>query len=124
GPGRPEMSIILPTRNGRRWLPRCLAALAAQQRPAAAVIVEENGSRDGSLEYLHDKHPDVRVISLSDNTGFAHAANVGLQVAAGELVALLNTDVELASDWLARTVAVLEAHLVAAELAVKMLSRR
>ena len=96
------------------WLPGCLAALAAQERAADEVIVVDNGSRDGSLEYLRDEHPEVRVVALSDNTGFAHAANLGLHVAAGDVVALVNADVELAPDWLARTAAVLDAHPSAA----------
>jgi GT2 family glycosyltransferase len=118
------ISVVIPNWNGRRWLPSCLAALAAQELVADEVIVVDNGSRDGSLEYLRDEHPEVRVVSLSGNTGFAHAANVGLHVAAGELVALINTDVQLATDWLARTAAVLEAHPDAAAVACKMLSRR
>ncbi|HEX3976336.1 MAG TPA: glycosyltransferase family 2 protein [Solirubrobacteraceae bacterium] len=118
------ISVVIPNWNGRRWLPGCLAALAAQQRVADEVIVVDNGSRDGSLGYLHDEHPEVRVIALSDNTGFAHAANLGLHVAAGELVALVNTDVELAPDWLARTASALEAHPRAASVACKMVLRR
>jgi GT2 family glycosyltransferase len=116
------ISVVIPNWNGRSWLPACLAALRAQERGADEVIVVDNGSRDGSLEYLRDEHPEVRVIELSDNTGFAHAANLGLNAAAGEFVALVNTDVELAPDWLARTTAALMAHPRAAAVACKMLS--
>jgi hypothetical protein len=118
------ISVVVPNWNGRRWLPGCLAALAAQERTADEIIVVDNGSRDGSLEYLRDQHPEVRVVALSDNTGFAHAANLGLRVAAGELAALVNTDVELAPDWVARAAAALEADSRAASVACKMLSRR
>ena len=62
----------------------------------------DNGSHDGSLEYLRDAHPEVVTVALGANTGFAHAANVGLRRSSGEFVALVNTDVELAPDWLAR----------------------
>jgi GT2 family glycosyltransferase len=116
------ISVVIPNWNGRGWLPGCLGALAAQERAADEVIVVDNGSRDGSLEYLRDEHPEVRVIELSDNTGFAHAANLGLAVAAGECVALINADVELAPDWLARTSGALRAHPEAASVACKMLS--
>lgn len=118
------ISVVIPNWNGRRWLPGCLAALAAQERAADEVIVVDNGSRDGSLEYLRDEHPEVRVVALSDNTGFAHAANLGLHMTTGEVVALINADVELAPDWLARTTAVLDAHPEAASVACKMLSLR
>ena len=116
------ISVVIPNWNGRSWLPACLAALRGQERAADEVIVVDNGSRDGSLEYLRDEHPEVRVIALSDNTGFAHAANLGMNVARGEFVALVNTDVELAADWLARATAALEAHPRAAAVACKMLS--
>ena len=117
-------SVVIPNWNGRRWLPGCLAALAAQELPADEVIVVDNGSSDGSVQYLRDEHPGVRVVPLSDNTGFAHAANVGLHLAGGEFAALINADVELAPDWLARTTAVLNAHPEAASVACKMLSLR
>jgi GT2 family glycosyltransferase len=116
------VSIVIPNWNGRRWLPGCLRALAAQERRASEVIVVDNGSIDGSLEYLRSEHPAVRVIGLDSNTGFAHAANVGVRAAQSELVALINTDVELAPDWLARMERRLVADPRAASVACKMLS--
>jgi GT2 family glycosyltransferase len=118
----PLVSVVIPNWNGRDWLPRCLAALAAQQRPADEVIVVDNGSRDGSVDYLRAEHPAVRVLALATNTGFAHAANRGLAAARGELVALVNTDVLLAPDWVTRMVGTLQAHPRAAAAAGKMLS--
>jgi GT2 family glycosyltransferase len=118
------ISVVIPNWNGRRWLPGCLAALAAQELAPDQVIVVDNGSSDGSVGYLRDEHPGVTVLELSENTGFAHAANLGLRVARGEFVALVNADVELAPDWLARTSAVMEAHPEAGSVACKMLSLR
>ncbi len=115
-------SVVIPNWNGRRWLPRCLDGVARQELAPDEVIVVDNGSADGSLEYLRDEHPDVRVIALGTNTGFAHAANRGLQAARGEMVALVNTDVVLAPDWLRRIAAALREHPAAASVACKMLS--
>ena len=57
-------AVVIPNWNGRRWLPGCLSSLAAQQLAPAEVIVIDNGSTDGSLEYLAAEHPEVRVIAL------------------------------------------------------------
>ena len=116
------VSVVIPTWNGRRWLPGCLRSLAVQTRPPAAVIVVDNGSVDGSLDYLRAEHPEVRVLALGANTGFAHAANRGIEAATGELVALVNPDVELAPDWLERMAAPLRADDGVAAVAGKMLS--
>jgi hypothetical protein len=116
------VSVVIPNWNGRRWLPGCLGSLAAQTRPAGEVIVVDNGSRDGSAEWLARAHPEVRVLALGRNTGFAHAANRGIQACAGELVALINTDVVLTPDWLERMIGALVASPDAASVAGKMLS--
>jgi len=116
------ISVVIPNWNGRRWLPACLASLAAQTLAPEEVIVVDNGSRDGSLEYLRAEHPQARLLALAVNTGFAHAANRGLGAARGDLIALVNTDVVLAPDWLARMAAALTADPGAAAAAGKMVS--
>jgi GT2 family glycosyltransferase len=118
----PPTSVVVPNWNGLRWLPGCLHSLARQDLPADEVIVVDNGSTDGSLEYLRREHPQVRIIALSTNTGFAHAANRGLMAAGGEAIALINTDVELAADWIARMAAALEGDPGFGSVACKMLS--
>ncbi len=120
----PRISIVIPNWNGRRWLPDCLGSLASQTRPADEVIVVDNGSQDGSLEYLRDRHPTVRVLAQGRNTGFAYAANRGFEAAAGDVIGLVNTDVVLSPEWLQRMVAALIARPAAASAACKMLSLR
>ncbi len=115
------VSIVIPNWNGLRWLPGCLESIARQDLAPEQVIIVDNGSSDGSLEYLRQQHPDVKVISLGVNTGFACAVNHGLRAAHGELVALVNTDVRLDPDWLRRMAAVLRADPAAAAVACKML---
>ncbi len=117
----PSITVVIPNWNGRRWLPECLASLADQRLRPSQTIVVDNGSRDGSIEYLRSEHPAVEVIPLSTNTGFAHAANVGLRVAHCSMVALINTDVVLSSDWAARMAGALMADASAASVACKIL---
>lgn len=114
-------TIVIPNWNGRRWLTECLAAIGRQRLEPREVIVVDNGSSDGSIEYLRADHPELRVIALGQNTGFAHAANCGIEAAGSELVALINTDVVLEPDWLARTVAVINSNSSAASVACKLL---
>ncbi len=118
----PAVSVVIPNWNGHEWLPGCIAALRRQTEAAAEVIVVDNGSTDGSLSYLAVGHPEIRVIALDRNTGFAHAANRGIRDARHEFVALVNTDVVLARDWLQRMAEVLGRHPEAASVACKMLS--
>ena len=122
-----RISVVIPNWNGRRWLPDCLRSLALQTRPADEVIVVDNGSRDGSLEYLRDEHPTVRVLSQGRNTGFAYAANRGIEAAVGDVIALINTDVVLSPEWLQRMTVALTTRPGAASTAsaaCKMLSLR
>jgi GT2 family glycosyltransferase len=118
-----SVTIVIPNWNGRDWLPSCLESVAAQELAPAEVIVVDNGSDDGSLEYLRAEHRHVRVLTLERNTGFAHAANRGLQAAHGEFVAMVNTDVVLAAEWLRRMVEALSERSDAAAAACKMLDR-
>ncbi len=116
------VSVVIPNWNGHRWLAPMLDSIDAQQLAPVEVIVVDNGSHDGSLAYLRDQRPDVRVLELARNTGFAHAANLGAQAARGRLVALLNTDIVLAPDWLARMARAIGSDPAVAAVACKMLS--
>ncbi len=118
----PRVSVVVPNWNGVRWLPDCLAALDEQVLAPAEVIVVDNGSTDGSLEFLASKHSEVRVVAFERNTGFAHAANCGLRAARHEFVALVNTDVVLTKEWLSRTSEALRRDSGVASVACKMLS--
>jgi GT2 family glycosyltransferase len=122
GGGAIASSVVVPSWNGRRWLEGCLNSLAGQTLPPLEVIVVDNGSTDGSLAYLRSEHPAVRVVELDRNTGFAHAANLGIRCARGEFVALINTDVELTPGWLARVSEALARHPDAAAVACKIVS--
>jgi GT2 family glycosyltransferase len=84
------------------------------------VIVVDNGSTDGSLELLADEYPEVRVIPLGENVGFAPANNVGIRESRGEYIGVLNNDTEPEPAWLAELVACLERHPQAASSTSKM----
>jgi GT2 family glycosyltransferase len=116
-----RVAAVVPNWNGRRWLVGCLESLAAQERPFDEVIVVDNGSEDESVAWLRSAWPAVRVVALGRNTGFAVAANRGIDAAAGcDAVALINNDVELEADWLGRLLGRLSEAPDAASVASKM----
>jgi len=98
--GGPEVSIVVATWNGRQYLDACLRAAEAQQGVSAEIIVVDNGSTDGSAEFVRATFPHVRVIELAENRGFAGGNNVGVHEARGEYVAFLNNDTVAEVTWL------------------------
>jgi len=106
----PELSVVIPSWNTKDYLAACLRTLAAAEKPATEVIVVENGSQDGSLEYLREHHPEVRLIVNAKNEGFARGSNQGMREARGRYVLLLNTDTEVAPDAVKRLHEFLETH--------------
>lgn len=100
----PLVSVIIPTWNGARHLDPCLGALRAQTYRCFEIIVVDNGSDDGTLDLLATHWPEVRVVALPTNRGFAGGVNAGLAVARGELLALVNNDTAAEPGWLEQLV--------------------
>jgi GT2 family glycosyltransferase len=96
----PEISIVIVTWNGRQYLDACLRAAEAQQGVRVEIIVVDNGSTDGSAEFVRARFPRVRVVELTQNRGFAGGNNVGAQTARGEFIAFLNNDTVAEKGWL------------------------
>ena len=102
----PRVSVVIPNRNGvgtaegGRYLEMVLSTLREQSFQDFDVTVVDNGSIDGSVEYLEREWPEVRALAMGENAGFAAAVNRGIESTSGEYVAVLNNDVELNRDWL------------------------
>jgi N-acetylglucosaminyl-diphospho-decaprenol L-rhamnosyltransferase len=101
------VDVVIPTWNG--WVPleRCLATLARQTVPATVTVVD-NDSSDGTPARLAQGYPDVRVIRLERNLGFAAAVNRGVAAGSAPIVVLVNNDVECDPTFLERLTAPLE----------------
>ena len=115
-----DVAVVIPNYQGERWLPGILESVAAQTLAPAEVVVVDDGSTDGSLALLAEHHPSVRVLALGANGGFARTANAGIAAVGADAVALVNTDVVLAPDWLERATAALAAAPQAVAVATKM----
>jgi GT2 family glycosyltransferase len=101
------ISAIVPVWNGRELLLRLLDTLDAQTQLAGELLVVDNGSTDGAAEAA--RGCGARVISMGRNEGFAAAVNRGIEESRGDWLAVLNSDVELAPDYLAQLLAAAEA---------------
>jgi GT2 family glycosyltransferase len=97
-------AIVILNYNGRARLAECLAAALAQTVPAD-VIVADNGSTDGSLDWLRANYPTLQLIDLQQNWGFAAGYNKALAGLPHTWYGLLNNDAYLAPDWLERLLA-------------------
>ena len=98
-----KISAIVPVWNGRDLLARLLDSLDAQTLRAAELLIVDNGSTDGAADVARAR--GARVISMGRNAGFAAAVNRGIREASHPLVAILNSDVELAPDYLEKLAA-------------------
>lgn len=100
----PATFVVIPVFNGWELTATCLSTLRAQTL-RHTMIVCDNGSTDGTPERVRAEFPQVQVIELGTNMGFPAACNRGVQEGAGEIVVLLNNDVECRPDFLERLVA-------------------
>lgn len=104
------VTVVVPNYDGARLLPACLAALRAQTRRADAIVVVDDASRDDSVALLARDFPEVRVVRLAKNRGFAGAVNAGIEVVTTNLVALLNNDAVAEPRWLEALLDAAERH--------------
>lgn len=96
----PEVSVVVVTWNGKRFLDDCLGAVAAQRGVRVETMLVDNASTDGTVAHVRDRFPAVRVVTLPENRGFAAASNVGAREARAPLVAFLNNDTIAEPGWL------------------------
>ena len=113
-------SVIIPNWNGLRFLPTYLNALRTQTYRDFETIVVDNGSTDGSRERIAQEFPEVRIVALKTNRGFAPAINEGIRAAHGAIVVPLNNDTEADSHWLEEIARALELHPNAGMVACKL----
>ncbi len=86
------VSVIILNWNGKRFLKDCLGTLLKQDYPNFEVIFSDNGSSDGSQEFVREKFPSVRIVENGENLGFSGGNNAGIRAARGEYIVLLNND--------------------------------
>ncbi|MFZ1665433.1 MAG: glycosyltransferase family 2 protein [Flavobacteriales bacterium] len=104
-----DTAVVILNWNGRHWLERFLPTVLEHSAHAARVIVADNGSTDGSVDWLRKEMPAVEVIAMPTNEGFAGGYNKALAQVDTTYFLLLNSDVETTPGW----IDALHAHLAA-----------
>lgn len=88
----PEVSIVIVNHNGKVHLEECLRSLYAQSFSDFEIIIVDNGSTDGSVEFIRDNYPQVRLVENKINRGFCRGNNDGISISKGRYLFLLNND--------------------------------
>ncbi|MEM9290101.1 MAG: glycosyltransferase family 2 protein [Acidobacteriota bacterium] len=101
-----SVAVAIVSWNGRQHLETCLPALAKQRDPGVPwrVMVLDNGSSDGTVEWLRREHPRVEVVASEVNLGFCSANNRLVEESDADAVIFLNNDTRPQEDWLAALV--------------------
>jgi len=104
-----RVSVIVLNWNGKPFLKECLDSLRTQTFRDFETILVDNGSTDGSVQYARQEFPDVRIVGLDYNAGFARGNNMGIQASSGQYIALLNNDARAHPRWLEALTTTLDA---------------
>ncbi len=101
-PDNSAASVVIPNWNGRdlleKYLPPLIDAMAGN--PRNEIIVVDNGSADGSAEFVRERFPAVRLLALPANLGFGGGSNAGFEAARNDIVILLNSDMRVDRGFL------------------------
>lgn len=117
-----KISIVILNWNGKEMLSKYLPSVLQYSRDVATVYVADNASTDDSLTLLREHFPEVKLIVLEKNWGFAEGYNQALRQIESEYYLLLNSDIEVTHHWLTPLVEYLDSHPDVAACQPKLLS--
>jgi GT2 family glycosyltransferase len=109
--GKTKVSVIIVNYDGISYIEACLRSVLAQSFPDFEVILVDNKSSDGSLEYVRRVFPDLLVVANEKNLGYTGGINSGISRAKGDYLAPLNVDTEVEENWLGAMVEFMDANL-------------
>lgn len=117
-----KLNIIIPNYNGLHFLAKCLPSLKAQTFRDFDVIIADNGSTDGSIDFIQSEYPEIKLLRHSRNRGFSAAVNAGICASEAPYIMLLNNDAVLACDCLWHLMSCMERHPGAFSVGARILS--
>lgn len=104
----PLVSIIIVNWNGIKYINDCITSLLEQSFRDFEILLVDNSSSDGSVEFVERKFPDIRIIRNSTNVGFAEGNNIGIKKSFSKFVALFNPDAVADREWLTNLVTTIQ----------------
>ena len=118
-----KVAIVILSWNGISYLKKFLGvAVTNSSSPGTEIFVADNGSTDGSAEWVENNFPTVKLIRLDKNYGFAGGYNLALQKISAEYFILLNSDIEVTPGWTDPLVSFMDEHPDVASCQPKILS--
>ena len=118
-----KLSVVIVNYNVKNYVEQCLLSLhKALEGIEAEVLLVDNHSVDGSVEYLREHFDWVRIVASRHNLGFARANNLAIRMSHGEYVLLLNPDTIVAEPTLREALAWMDGHADTGSLGVRMLN--
>ncbi len=100
----PRVSIIIANFNGLRWFDVCMSSIRNQTYKNIEIIIVDNGSSDGSVQYISHEFPECKVLINKNNLGYGQANNLGVKLSTGEYLFFLNNDTELNPDTISKLI--------------------
>jgi hypothetical protein len=117
-----KVAIVILNWNGQKMLEQYLPSVIQNSKDEATVYVADNASTDQSMAMLRAQFPEVKLIQLEKNWGFAEGYNKALKQIEAEYYLLLNSDIEVTSHWLTPMIAYMDGHADVAACQPKLLS--
>ena len=106
-----KVNVIIVNWDDKQYLSDCLTSVFEQAYKDFKVILIDNGSTDGSVEFVKENYSDVEIVALEKNYGFAKANNVAMERTLREgtnYITLLNNDIKVDNSWLGNLVKAME----------------
>lgn len=95
-----KTAVVILNWNGKKWLEKFIPSVLKSLSSSAELVVADNGSTDGSLEFLSSNYPDVKLIKFDENFGFAGGYNKAISQVDAEYIVLLNSDIDVKQGWI------------------------
>jgi GT2 family glycosyltransferase len=106
---KPSVAVVILNWNGKNYLEKFLSDVIKYSSEDAEIIVADNASTDDSVSYLKKTFPEIRIISMSENTGYTGGYNKALKQIDSDYYILLNSDIEVTSNWIKPIIEIMEA---------------